>query len=195
MSDVSMNELSSDEILILLQQENEAAFEELYNRYWDKLYAAAYKRTKSAEWSEGVVQDFFTSLWINRKKLKITGSFEAYAFTAVRYHVLHYIQKEVVRRNYKEALRAVSIDHHNSTEETVLANDLRSNLLEAVTHLPEKCRSVFELSRKNNKTNKEIAEELGISEKTVENHLTKALRYLRVSLKELFLLVFLLFLR
>ena len=188
-----MNELSSDEILILMQQENEAAFEELYNRYWGKLYAAAYKRTKSAEWSEGVVQDFFTSLWVNRKKLKVTGSFEAYAFTAVRYHVLHYIQKEIVRKKYKDSLRATSTDHHNSTEEIVLLNDLKSNLLKAVTRLPEKCRSVFELSRKNNKTNKEIAEELGISEKTVENHLTKALRYLRGSLKALLLLIFILF--
>ncbi|WP_349318525.1 RNA polymerase sigma-70 factor [Chitinophaga sp. MM2321] len=185
-----MNELSSDEILILLQQENEAAFEELYNRYWGKLYSAVYKRTKSTEWSEGIVQDFFTSLWVNRKKLKINTSFEAYAFTAVRYHVLHYIQKEAVRKNYKDSLRIAHIHHHNPTEEIVLLNDLRNRLSKAIAHLPEKCRSVFELSRRKNKTNKEIAEELGISEKTVENHLTKALRYLRVSLKELFLFVF-----
>ncbi|MBO9153481.1 RNA polymerase sigma-70 factor [Chitinophaga sp. GCM10012297] len=185
-----MHDLTNEEILVLMQQGHENAFEELYNRYWKKLYNAIYSRTKSAEWAEGIVQDFFTSLWLKREKLQITGTFEAYAFTAVRYHLFHYIQKEVTRKKYKDSLKSLPASHSNSTEEAVLLNDLNNRLSGAIARLPEKCRSVFELSRRQHKTNREIAEELGISEKTVENHLTRALRHLRLSLKEIFLFLF-----
>lgn len=185
-----MHELTNEEILVLIQQGDEAAFEELYNRYWKKLYNAIYSRTRSVEWAEGIVQDFFTSLWLKREKLKISSSFEAYAFTAVRYHLFHYIRKEVIRKKYSDAVKVLPVHHPNSTEEAVLLNDLNSRLSTAINHLPEKCRSVFELSRREHKSNREIAEELGISEKTVENHLTRALKHLRLSLKEIFLFLF-----
>jgi len=182
-----LNISSDEELILLLKEERIDAFEELYNRYWDKLYAAAYKRVRSREISEEVVQDFFTSLWLNRKTNEIKSSFAAYVFTAVRYLVLNYIQKEIVRNTYKGSLLVDNAD--NSTEETLIANDLLSNINKEVELLPVKCKSVFELSRKEYKTNKEIALELGISEKTVENQLTKALRRLRISLNSLMALL------
>lgn len=185
-----MSELKilSDEVLVQLLKEGRTdAFEELYNRYWNKLYAAAYKRIRSREISEEVVQDFFTSLWLNRNTTEIKTSFAAYVYTAVRYLVLAYIQKEIVRNTYRLGLLTDKPD--NSTEETVITNDLLLNINKEVELLPVKCKSVFELSRKEHKTNKEIASELGISEKTVENHLTKALRRLRVGLNS-FLFIF-----
>lgn len=160
-----------------------AAFEEIYNRYWNKLYSAAYKRVQSKEVSEELVQDLFTSLWLNRKTVNVHTSLAAYLFTSVRYLVLNHVQKEMVRASYKESLQLNRVD--NSTEETVLLNDLVLNLNAAVEQLPVKCKSVFELSRKEYKSNKEIAAELGISEKTVENQLTKALRRLRLGLNSL----------
>lgn len=175
-----LNILSDEELTLLLKEEQIDAFEELYNRYWDKLYAAAYKRLRSREISEEIVQDFFTSLWLNRKTNAIRSSFAGYVFTAVRYLVLNYIQKEIVRNAYKHGLLVDKAD--NSTEETVIANDLLLNINKEVELLPLKCKSVFEMSRREHKTNKEIALELGISEKTVENQLTKALRRLRISL-------------
>jgi len=179
----NLNILQDEELLQLLKQEQMAAFEEIYNRYWDKLYAAAYKRLQSKEMSEELVQDLFTSLWINRNVLNIHTSVAGYLFTSVRYLVLGQIQKEMVRDSYKESLSLNRVD--NSTEETVLLNDLVANLNVAVEQLPVKCKSVFELSRKEFKSNKEIAAELGISEKTVENQLTKALKRLRLGLNSL----------
>ncbi len=160
-----------------------AAFEEIYNRYWDKLYTAAYKRVQLKEVSEELVQDLFTSLWVNRNKVDIRTSLASYLFTSIKYLVLNYMQKEMVRSNYRESLSGNRID--NSTEETVLLNDLALNINAAVEQLPDKCKSVFELSRKEYKSNKEIAAELGISEKTVENQLTKALKRLRLGLNSL----------
>lgn len=186
----NLNILQDEELLQLLKQEQMAAFEEIYNRYWDKLYAAAYKRLQSKEVSEELVQDLFTSLWVNRNTLNIHTSVAGYLFTSVRYLVLGQIQKEMVRANYKESLSLNRVD--NSTEETVLLNDLVANLNVAVDQLPVKCKSVFELSRKEYKSNKEIAAELGISEKTVENQLNKALKRLRLGLNSLLMSLLLL---
>ncbi|MNK03678.1 RNA polymerase sigma factor [compost metagenome] len=186
----NLNQLSDEALVLLLKQEDVDAFEELYNRYWDKLYAAAYKRVRSKETSEELVQDFFTSLWLNRNTVQIHSSFEGYLFTSIRYLVLNHLQKELVRSTYKEAIKTDKVD--NSTEETVMLNDLVLNLNKEVEQLPIKCKSVFELSRREYKTNKEIALELGISEKTVENQLTKALRRIRIGLNGLMLSLILL---
>nr|WP_121272381.1 RNA polymerase sigma-70 factor [Pedobacter schmidteae] len=179
----NLTQLQDEVLLKLLKQEHMAAFEEIYNRYWDKLYTAAYKRVQLKEVSEELVQDLFTSLWVNRNKVDIRTSLASYLFTSIKYLVLNYMQKEMVRSNYRESLSGNRID--NSTEETVLLNDLALNINAAVEQLPDKCKSVFELSRKEYKSNKEIAAELGISEKTVENQLTKALKRLRLGLNSL----------
>lgn len=176
--------LSDDELARLLKKDNISAFEEIYNRYWSRLYNAARKRINHAEVCQEIIQDLFTSLWLGRKKLRIHATLAGYLLTAVRYKVFNHIEKEVVRRNYRESLPDEFHRIDNSTEETVLLNDLNQQLEEEITLLPEKCRRVFELSRKEQKTNKEIALELNISEKTVENHITKALRLLRAGLKD-----------
>jgi RNA polymerase sigma-70 factor (ECF subfamily) len=167
------------------------AFEEIYNRYWLKLYSAAYKRVKERETAQEIVQDFFTSFWINREQVKIRTSLQGYLFTSIKYLVLNYKRAEAVRNSYAEILQMVNSSFDNSTEENYYYKELLERVEVEVNHLPPKCRNVFELSRKQYKTNKEIAQLMGISEKTVENHLTKALRYLRVNLNSVLLLTFL----
>ncbi|WP_426582179.1 RNA polymerase sigma-70 factor [Mucilaginibacter sp. R-33] len=167
------------------------AFEEIYNRYWLKLYSAAYKRVKERETAQEIVQDFFTSFWINREQVKIQTSLQGYLFTSIKYLVLNYKRAEAVRNSYAEILLMVNNSFDNSTEENYYYKELLERVETEVNQLPPKCRNVFELSRKQYKTNKEIAQLMGISEKTVENHLTKALRYLRVNLNSLLLLTFL----
>lgn len=167
------------------------AFEEIYNRYWLKLYAAAYKRLKEREIAKEIVQEFFTSFWINREHVKIRTSLQGYLFTSIKYLVLNHKRAEAVRNSYAEILLMVGNSFDNSTEENYYYKELLERVETEVNLLPPKCRNVFELSRKQYKTNKEIAELMGISEKTVENHLTKALRYLRVNLNSLLLLTFL----
>lgn len=182
--------LSDEELSVLLSQEVTAAFHEIFDRYWPQLYATAYKRIRSREAAEEIVQDLFTSLWVKRKSIRIHTSLTAYLFTSVRYLVLNHIEKEAVRRTYKDSLQVAEIVYQNPTEETVLLNDLARQIEEEIDMLPLKCRSVFELSRKEYKSNKEIAVMLGISEKTVENHLTKAITRLRLNLNDLISIAF-----
>lgn len=157
------------------------AYLEIYNRYHAQLYSSARKRGISAEMAEEIVQDLFVNLWQQRTIITINSSLSGYLFTAVRNLVLNQIQKESVRIHFRESLKVRQSDYDNSTEEYLLANDLDKSISKNILTLPDKCRSVFELSRKHHKSNKQIAIELGISEKTVENHMTRAIKYLRLS--------------
>jgi RNA polymerase sigma-70 factor (family 1) len=181
-----LKNLSDYDLFDLVRNDKMEAFEELYNRYWKKLYSFAYKRIRSKEIAEEIVQEFLTNLWAGRKTLIINTSIEGYVYTAIRNLVLNYIAKETRRNAYNQFIRLFKTEVDNSTEETVYIKDLYFNLQKELSHLPLKCRSVFKMSRQENKTNKEIAAELGISEKTVESHLTKAIRRLRVNLNALF---------
>ena len=181
---MKVNEPTNEALFVLLKCDDYAfkAFTQLYNRFWEQLYSAAYKRVKSKETAEEIVQEFFTKLWINRKEIIIKTSPEAYLFTAIKYLVLSFIEKEIVRNNYKSTVGVFDSPFDNSTQESIYLNELKDSINKEVQNLPPKCRSVFELSRTEYKSNKDIAAELGISEKTVENHLTKALKRLKISL-------------
>lgn len=179
------DKFSDEKLSILLFEGDTCAFEEIFNRYWLKLYAAAFKRVKSREVAEEIIQDLFTLLWTKRETIQIHTSLAAYLFTSVRYMVFNHIQKNIVRENYKDSFQTANIFCDNSTEETVFLNELIRNIEKEVKYLPPQCRSVFELSRKENKTNREIAEVLGISEKTVEGHLTKAIKQLKGGLTDI----------
>ena len=85
---------SDEGLLKLLKQQELGAFEEIYMRYWRKLYSAAYKRTQSREISEELVQDIFTSLWVNREILKVE-ILSAYLFSAIKYKVINHLEKEM----------------------------------------------------------------------------------------------------
>ncbi len=181
--------LTDIQLLNLIQADHEAAFKELYCRYWKHLYAFAYNRVRSREVAEEIVQDFLTNFWLNRQKLNIQTTFEGYVYTSIKNLVLSYFAREARKSQLLENVSMTVSALDNSTEELIMLHELRSVITREVSQLPVKCRSVFELSRLENKSNKEIAQTLGISEKTVEGHLSKAIKRLRLSLNMLVLTV------
>jgi RNA polymerase sigma-70 factor (family 1) len=157
------------------------AFEEIYRRYWKRLYSMSYKRVQSREISEELVQDIFTSLWVAKNTVTIEN-LSAYLFTAVKYKVINHLAREISRKSYsKEQLTVVHED--NTTEETVLLDDLSGALEEAIGKLPAKRQMIFKMHRQENLTVKQVAAQLGISEKTVENQFGKAMKMLKLNLK------------
>ncbi|HWZ14654.1 MAG TPA: RNA polymerase sigma-70 factor [Mucilaginibacter sp.] len=193
MSDLS--KLSDEELVSLLKQEKLVAFREIYKRYWKNLYGAAYKRLKSKELAEEIVQELFTNLWVKRQTIQIKTALAGYLFTAVSHYIIDHYRKELVKTRYTEALKIAYKETDHSTEETILLHDLTNTIESEINQLPDRCRSVYELSRKEYKSNKEIALHLGISEKTVENHLTKALKKLRIGLAHYMMLALFLLMR
>ncbi len=174
---------TDEELIGLLRRGEKDAFDALYRRYWRKLYLLAYQKLRSRELAEELVQDLFISLWMKRENLQIHGSVGAYLGMATRYMIIKFFEKERVQHQYQQTV-ALRPMYANTTEDEVFFHDLQEVIEQEISKLPEKCRQVFQLSRHDNLSQKEISLRLDISEKTVENHIGKALRLLRISLKD-----------
>ncbi len=170
-----------DKLLLELVSKNDAsAFTEIYNRYWKKIFAVAYNRLQQMETAEDIVHDVFASLWANRNKIEI-DALENYLATAAKYMVLAKIRKAESQRLYTTTLQppVIEMDIENSLH--------YKRILEMVDHevekLPEKCKLIFKYSRNEGMPVKQIAKELDISPKTVENQINKALKQLKLLTK------------
>ena len=176
------------ELLLLLAKGDELAFTEIYNRYWNKLFSVASLKLNNPFEAEELVQDIFLDLWRRRKELEITNCVSAYLATAVKYKVINMLAKRNHHSCYSEHEEKNSTNTDYSTEQWLSFQELKGRLGKLVTALPEKCRLVFQLSRDAGLSQKAIASELGIAEKTVESHLSKAIQTLRLGLKSLLFL-------
>jgi RNA polymerase sigma-70 factor (family 1) len=169
------------DLIALLKTDDVAAFDTLYARYFSKLYNHAYEKLHDRYLAQEVVQDLFVSFWQNRHKVEVHTSLASYFFVAIRYLIINQFKKQMI---YEQKIDKITLTQSQITDETnelLNLKDLQTEYQAALQELPEKCREVFVMSR-NGATNKEIGEALNISVKTVEQHITKALRTLRISL-------------
>lgn len=158
---------------------DEAAFQHIYHKYVTKLYASAYNLLRDQTACEEIVQELFIELWVKRHQLEIEN-LNAYLYTATRNRVLMGLRAKKIELD-NAALDF--LESHYSADGLIMEKQLNQEIDEAIQELPEKCREVFILSRKQQLSNREIAELMNISVKTVENQITKALQKLRGSLK------------
>ena len=186
--DICQYNILDDKVLtVLLQNGDELAFTEIYNRYWDKLFAIAANKLKDLDEAEEIVQDIFVSLWKRREEIGSIEILSPYLAVSVKYRVIKCLDKRNSRQKYTDYSQRITSIADDSTEQWLEFEELRSRLAIFVADLPEKCRLVFRLSRESGFSQKRIASELGISEKTVEAHLGKALKTLRARLSSFLL--------
>lgn len=172
-----------NELLYLLTQNDKAAFTELYNRYWQKLYAIAYNRLKETQTAEDIVHDVLVGLWVSRDKINI-DLLENYLATATKYAVLGKFRKKERERRFQNSLQQTQVIEL-PIEDELHCKKILEVIKNEVEHLPERCRLIFKCSREEGKPVKQIARELKLSPKTVENQLTKAIKQLRLATKSL----------
>lgn len=177
-------------LLRALAQDDEQAFAEIYERYWDDLHAHACRKLGCPHEAEEVVQDLFVALWDKRHRAAGIEQLKAYLFTALKYRVIDCIRAQAVRQAHAAAPPAPSA--HRGTEEAVAVGDLAAALAASLRRLPGHAREVFRLSRLEHRTVPEIAAHLQVSPKTVEYHLARSLRMLRGCLREFMVSVLLL---
>jgi len=171
--------LSDSELILLWQNGESYAFEQLYKRYAVRLLAAAMNKTDSRELSEEIVQETFMMLFTRKKTADHILNLPAFLHTSVKHKIIDHYRREKLLKKYEEHNFHFFTETDNSTLQEIEYRELEQQLAFQVEKLPLRCKSVFVLSRNQHLSNKEIASELDISENTVEQHMRKALRLLR----------------
>lgn len=179
------SKLPDHELVILFSEGNELAYIEIYNRYVVQLTDFAESKLYSFEDARDLIQDLFTTLWTNRNNVSVNEHLKAYLYGAVRHQVINKIRKNIVRKDYAERIQSLSVAYH-SLDEELNAKELDVTIRLKLAELPEKTKFIYQRSREHNKTIKEIAEEFNVSDQTVKNQISIALKHLRKSLSVFF---------
>ncbi|MFO8000172.1 MAG: RNA polymerase sigma-70 factor [Marinilabilia sp.] len=170
-----------------LKEGNKTVIDQIYYSYHKRIYAFALSLLKSEEDAVDIVHEVFVKLWKKRRDLEDDTKIEPLIFTITRNTVLSLFRKRASENKYYDQLAGTSDMQNNAsnTEEQVNYTFLREQVDQLVEQLPDKSRRVYLLSRENGLSNKEISQQLGIAEKTVEDHITKALTFLKKHLKDI----------
>ncbi len=174
---------SDKQLINALQQGDVAAFNKIYELFWYRLFLVAYQRLRQKEVARELVQNLFMKLWEKRESL-IIDDLNGYLYGAMKYAVIDYIRSQLVANKYIQHRTTAQNGIEETTERMVAFDDISEALEEGIMKLPEKCQQVFRLSRLNNWPTDKIASHLNLSEKTVQYHLTKSLKFLRRYLRE-----------
>lgn len=172
------------ELIQFLQNNDEKAFTELYSRYWDKLFFLAGKKINDLYEAQHIVQDVFLDLWNRRSSLEIKGAVDGYLVVAVKYRIINLQAKRDKQAKREKLVMLQTPEAENPTEKWMDFEELLATLNDQLSRLPEKCGLAFNL-RQEGLSYREIADTMDISEKTVQMHITRALKALRGNLRSL----------
>lgn len=176
-------------------------YKSTFRKYYAKLLFYA-TRIVGEEGAEDVVQDVFVELWNRKETIEIGDQIQAFLYRAVYTRSLNVLKHKTIEDNYCSSMEEINqkraeFYHPNNNEviKRIENHELRSEIYEAINELPDKCKEVFKLSYLHHMKNKEIADILNISLRTVEAHMYKALKFLRARLNHLWLLLLLFYIR
>lgn len=189
---ITMNE-TEDGLINRLRSRDEAAFEQVFKQYYKSLHAYAFTLVKEEAVAEEIVQNVFYKLWERSEGLNISSTVAAYIYRAVHNEALNHLKHLKVRSRHQLYVSHRTESYTDSTTKKLQLKELEKRLHAALNELPEGCRTVFQLSRFEELRYSEIAETLGISIKTVENQMGKALKLLRAKLLDFLILFFIFF--
>lgn len=167
------------ELLQQLIEGDAQAFTEIYELYQDKIFAFAYKLTKSKEDANDVVQEIFIKLWQRKEQIKVELNFNAYLKKMAQNQVYDQLQKLARDKNLQEKVKANIRALQNNAEQDLLNKELQKVYLEAIENLPPQRKKIYLLSRNEDLSYDEIAELLDLSRSTVHNQMVSAIRSIR----------------
>jgi RNA polymerase sigma-70 factor (ECF subfamily) len=174
------NSMYNEKLLIeQLVKGNKKAFTVIYKFYRNDVYGYSISMLKTNELAEEIVQDVFLNIWKHRDRLNPDLSFKSFVFTTTRNLTLNLISKVANNRKLKEAVFYSSQKAYSTTDNKIIQADYESLKNQAIELLPPKCRIIFELSRNEDMSYKEISEKLNISLSTVKGQTSKALAIIR----------------
>ena len=181
MMSVQKPELSDDALLLQqMEQGSKLAFNALFEKYWDKAFSEAYKRLKDADHAKDVVQEIFTHIWIKRETLHI-DNLPAYLHTAIRNQTIKLLTRQQKNHPFFTILETIP-EKNLQADANLLRKEFFKSYEALVETLPPRRQLIFKLHMHDELYTKDIAAQLGLSRKTVQNQLAKAVEQLRISL-------------
>ncbi len=176
-------------LLTQMKGDDESAFHLLYDRYWEQVYNAAYKRLKDADYAKDITQDIFLQLWSRRKELQI-AFVPSYLYMSVRNNVFKWMEKEQRFTTIPDLLACLE-QRSDRADVELLRKEFMAKYEAMVNSLPAAQQIIFKLRFHEDLSTKEIAEKLNISRKTVQNQLGKSVGQLRDALDLLYIVALL----
>lgn len=173
---------TDEELVALLRQRDHVAYTEVFNRYWSAMYSHARKMLHDEEEAMDVVQDIFTVLWNRAAELEFTVSIKSYLYTAVRNQVLKVISRGKLKEKFIEKMSGVMTELASITDEQVDYNELEKIIEKEIASLPPQMQRIYNKSRNEGLSYKEIAAELNLSEHTVKTTIYRAVSILRTKI-------------
>ncbi len=167
------------------------AFELLFRYYYAGLVIFASRIILDSDEAEEIVQDFFVRMWTRRREIKNSASLKNYLFTCIKNHSLNHLKKEKVDRKVREKLKEMIETDRLYQPDLFVESEMQSRIKAALNKLTPRTKEVFTLSRFKDLSNDQIAEQLNLSKRTVETHISNALKILRNELKDYRFLLFL----
>jgi len=187
----ALTKLTDEQLVALLRKGDQQAFTEIYNRYAENLAGFAAAKLYNLDDARDLLHDLFVKLWENREQLYITSNLQSYLFGITRHRIIDKIRKNITREEYASVAQSLTQVYQQSIDKQVEAGELQQTIRKSVDKLPPRVKEIYKLSREEGLSNHEIAEKLSLSEQTVRNQLSIALKQLRKSLAGFTTIVFL----
>jgi RNA polymerase sigma-70 factor (ECF subfamily) len=163
---------------------NKEEYKKIFQEYYNPLCNFAFKYVKREDLSEDIVQEVFVQIWQKRSQIKITSGVKNYLFQSTRNKAIEWIRRNKLESEYVEG-ELNKNKHSYELEMESNAYILKEQLSRSIRQLPPKCQEIFVMSKMNGLTYAEIAEELNLSVKTVENQIGRGLKLLREMLTKM----------
>lgn len=186
------SKISDVELTTLLSSGDRLAYTEIFNRYNGLLYLHAFKKFRNREEAKDIVQEVFAMIWTKREEMTPKSNLSGYLYTCMHHKILDWFGHQKIEARYVQHLQVLMEENKGTTDNLVRERQLFEIVQREIAALPPKMRQVFEMSRYQHLSHKEIAATLNISEETVKSHVKNALKILRVKLGLSVMLVFLL---
>ncbi|WAC15036.1 RNA polymerase sigma-70 factor [Dyadobacter pollutisoli] len=175
--------LFDDQLAASLLRDDEKAFSEIYNRYWQRLYVFALSKLNDETGAEETIQTVFVDLWQKRRRNQI-DNLSSYLYKAVKNKCIDHIRQRLVKDRHEEFLLNTFVDEDMGTEELLALQELKAVIDLSMKQLPEKTREIFKLSRLDGLSVREVSLALSVPQRTVEYHLAHALKVMRGCLRD-----------
>lgn len=176
-----------DKLLESIKIDDESSLEQIYKKYWSKLYVYAFNVLHEREICEDIVQEIFIDLWAKRHNVQISD-LNSYLYQSVKYQIFNHFRKSKYKKQLLRKLHLINTKYE--IDELYEKKELQAHIKDAILKLPKQRRIIFQMSRHEGLSNKEISRHLNISLQTVKNQITESLKFIRKSLKNSYFLFF-----